>query len=116
MPVTSLLSYVAALSVATERVTEFLKRIPLVSKALSDHKTKGWLEDLRIMGVYLLSFIVGTIICHFFPATLLQSAPSAGNDPSWIRCFGYGLLASGGSSFWNSALDTFRGVKKTMGG
>jgi hypothetical protein len=121
MPVASFISYVAALSVATERVTEFLKRIPLISSVLSSPQhppgTKPDMkEDLRVMGVHLLAFGVGTIICHYFPATLLQSAPSAGSGPCWTQCLGYGLLASGGSSFWNSALDTFRAVKKTMGG
>ena len=29
-------------------------------------------------------------------------------------CFLFGILASGGSSLWNSALDTLRNVKTTM--
>jgi len=115
MAVASLLSYVAALSVATERVTELIKRIPWISSALSTRR-EGKLEDLRVMGVQLLAIVVGAVICHYFPATLLQSSSSAGGDPGWALCLGYGLLASGGSGFWNSALDTFRAVKKNMGG
>lgn len=112
----SLLSYVAALSVATERVTELLKRIPGLSIVLSTPKPPGAKEDLRVIGVHLVAIIVGAIICHSFPDFLPKVGQSAGSDPSLGLCFGYGLLASGGSSFWNSALDTFRSVKKTMGG
>lgn len=115
MPIGSLFSYVTALSVATERVTEILKRIPWLSSPLSTRK-EGTQEDLRVIGVHLLAIIVGSVICRYFPPTLLQSPPTAGTDPTWTQCLGYGLLASGGSSFWNSALDTFRAVKKNMGG
>jgi hypothetical protein len=114
MPVASLLSYVAALSVATERVTELFKRIPLISSALSTPR-KGEMEDLRVIAVHLVAIIVGMVICHSFPGFLPKVDQNAGSDPSLGLCLGYGLLASGGSSFWNSALDTFRGVKKSMG-
>lgn len=115
MPVGSLLSYIAALSVATERVTELFKRVPGISTALSTPR-QGAKEDLRVIAVHLVAIIVGAIICHSFPDFLPKVGESGGNEPSLGLCFGYGLLASGGSSFWNSALDTFRSVKKTMGG
>lgn len=106
LPVGSLLSYIAALSVATERVTEFIKRIPGISRIFSNPQPKGSArEDLRVMGVHLLAALVAMTICH----CLKKELP-------WSLCFGYGVLASGGSGFWNGALDALRSVKKTMGG
>ena len=110
------LTYIATLSVATERLTEFIKRVPVLSTFLST-KTQGALEDFRVMCVHALAVIIGMVLCHFFP----ELAPNKGSngatgDLTLGWCLLYGLLASGGSSFWNSALDTFRGVKTKMGG
>lgn len=111
MDISAGLTYVAALSVATERVTEFFKRVPGVSTYLST-KTTGIKEDIRVMCVHILSLLVGMVLCHYFP----QLAPKEiGATPTLGWCFLFGLLASGGSSFWNSALDTFYGAKKKMG-
>jgi drug/metabolite transporter (DMT)-like permease len=108
------LTYVAGLSVATERVTELLKRIPYLSNLLSKRRD-GTLEDIRVMAVQLLATLIGMVICHSFPTALPNVDQGSGNNVSWAVCLGYGLLASGGSGFWNSALDTFRGVKQKMG-
>jgi len=115
MDVSALLAYIAALSVATERVTEFIKRIPWISSALSTHR-QGTLEDVRVIAVNLLAVMIGMILCHFFPEALQKTGLGDGKEARWLVCFVCGLLASGGSSFWNSALDTFRGVKQKVGG
>lgn len=115
MNLSSFLTYIAALSMATERVTEFLKRIPWLSSLLSTPK-QGTSEDLRVIAVNLLAALVGTVLCHAFPAALQSAGTGDGKEPSWFLCFGLGLLASGGSGFWNSALDTLRGVKQKLGG
>ena len=106
------LTYVATLSVATERVTEFIKRFPGVSNFLSPAtKPTGNAENIRVIFVHILATGIGILLCYCFPQEL---APN--NLPkSFGVCFLFGLLASGGSSFWNSALDTFRGVKQKMG-
>jgi drug/metabolite transporter (DMT)-like permease len=114
MNLSSFLTFVAALSMATERVTEFIKRLPWISSVLSERK-QGTKEDIRVVGVQLLAVFVGMILCHSFPKLLPNVDQSQGNGAAWGLCFGYGLLASGGSGFWNSALDTFRGVKQKMG-
>jgi len=116
MNISNPLTYVAALSIATERVAEFIKRIPWLSNFLSTRQTTKTLEDVRVMAVYALATVIGMILCYYFPSALPNVDPGAGNHPSLAMCFGYGVLASGGSSFWNSALDTFRGVKQKMGG
>ena len=100
MDLSGMMTYVAALSVSTERITEFIKRFPKASDYLST-KTTG----------------VREVLCWFFPT---QLAPTGIVIPvefadrfGW--CLLFGVLASGGSSFWNSALDTFHGVKTKLG-
>jgi hypothetical protein len=118
MDVSGALTYVATLSVATERVTEFIKRIPGVSNFLSPAtKTPGTMEDIRVMSVHVLAVVIGMVLCHYFPQLAPSGLPTEGSDGRLGLgvCFLFGLLASGGSSFWNSALDTFRGVKQKMG-
>ena len=114
LDVSGALSYVAALSVATERVTEFIKRVPFISSFLSA-KTTGAKEDIRVICVHALAVAIAMVLCFYFPE-LAPKMDGAQATPTFGLCFIYGLLASGGSSFWNSALDTFRGVKTKMGG
>ena len=115
MNISTFLTYIAALSVATERVVEFIKRIPWLSSLLSTPR-QGSGEDMRVIAVNLLAVVVGMVLCHSFPGGLQSSALGDSKDASWLLCLGCGLLASGGSSFWNSALDTLRGVKQKLGG
>src|SRR5690348_3765789 len=106
-------TYVAALSVATERVTEMIKNTPGVSSFLST-RTKGTPEDVRLICVHLLAAVVGILLCYTVPALApdnLQIFGSAAADKV-STCILSGLLASGGSAFWNSALDTFRSTKQ----
>lgn len=115
MDLNGMITYVTALSVSTERVTEFIKKLPKFSGFLSMQKT-GTQEDLRVMCVHVLAVVVGGVICGFFPKTLV---PAGITFPAefWDKaayCLLFGILASGGSSFWNSALDTLRNVKTSM--
>ncbi|HKW62571.1 MAG TPA: hypothetical protein VJN89_08510 [Candidatus Acidoferrum sp.] len=115
MDLNGMMTYVAALSVSTERVTEFIKRFPAFSNYLSTQKT-GVQEDVRILCVHVLAIVVGGVICGFFPKTLVPTGitfPTAFWDKA-AYCFFFGILASGGSGFWNSALDTLRNVKTKM--
>ncbi len=110
-------TYIAALSVSTERVTEFIKRSPGISNFLSQTNPDKTKENVRVICVHLLAVIIGGILCYLFPE---QLAPTGHTPSDPVAKFGwcllFGVLASGGSSFWNSALDTFRGVKTKMGG
>lgn len=115
MDLNGMITYVTALSVSTERVTEFIKRVPVFSTFLSTQKT-GTQEDVRILCVHVLAIVVGGVICGFFPKTLVPSGITFPTE-FWDKaayCFLFGILASGGSSFWNSALDTLRNVKTKM--
>ena len=116
MDLNSMMTYVAALSVSTERVTEFVKRFPAFSSFLSTEKT-GTAEDVRILCVHLLAVAIGGVICGVFPKSLVPAGIVLPTD-LWNKagyCLIFGILASGGSSFWNSALDTLRNVKTKMG-
>jgi hypothetical protein len=112
--INTFLAYVAALSVATERVTEFIKRLPWISRILSQ-PTTGQYEDFRVSAVHVLAAVIALVICHYFPPMGLKDMPAMDGHTKIGLCVACALLASGGSSFWNSALDTLRGVKKKMG-
>ena len=120
MDLSGLMTFVATLSVATERVTEFIKRVPKISDYLSANLPPGRQEDVRVIVVHLLATIIGTTVCYFFPqlapSALVQKTAAGASYLQFQWCILFGLLASGGSAFWNSALDTFRGVKTKMGG
>jgi len=115
MDLNGMVTYVATLSVSTERVTEFIKRLPVFSTFLFTQKA-GTQEDVRILCVHLLAVVIGGIICGFFPKTLVPTGITFPTE-FWDKaayCLLFGILASGGSSFWNSALDTLRNVKTKM--
>lgn len=115
MDLNGMITYVAALSVSTERVTEFVKRVPVFSGFLSTEKT-GTQEDVRVLCVHVLAVVIGGVICGFFPQTLVPKGITFPTE-FWDKtayCLLFGILASGGSSFWNSALDTLRNVKTSM--
>jgi len=116
MDLNGMVTYVATLSVSTERVTEFIKRLPVFSTFLSTQKA-GTQEDVRILCVHLLAVVIGGIICGFFPKTLVPTGITFPTE-FWDKaayCLLFSILASSGSSFWNSALDTLRNVKTKMG-
>ena len=115
MDLNGMVTYVAALSVSTERVTEFIKRVPAFSGFLSTEKS-GTAEDVRVICVHVLAVLIGGVICGFFPKTLVPAGITFPTE-FWDKaayCLLFGILASGGSSFWNSALDTLRNVKTKM--
>lgn len=109
--VTALVSFVAGLSVATERITEAIKRLPFLSDLLSKPKTNSQLEDTRVILVYTLSAVVGAILCSQTQGALSGLLPSK-IQPGFLEYTFFGILSSGGSGFWNSALDYLRRLKK----
>ena len=109
-----MVTYVAARSVSTERVTEFIKRLPVFSNFLSVEKPAP--RRTCILCAHVLAVVVGGVICGFFSKTLFPpespSPPHFADEAAY--CLLFGILASGGSSFWNSARDTLRNVKTSM--
>jgi hypothetical protein len=109
---TSLLGFFAALSVATERITEIIKGLPGLSRWFSVDKT-GTTEDFRKASVQIVAVLAGMLVSYLVRQPLAQQLNIS--DPSQIS-FGwylvFGAMASGGSGIWNSALDIVRAVNE----
>jgi len=102
---------IAALSIATERVTEFIKNIPFLQKIFTQPQADAAAENWRESKVHLLAALIGTLLCASGMVAL--NGISGSFWETLGKCFGYGVLASGGSAFWNGALDTLHSVKST---
>jgi hypothetical protein len=102
---TAIVTLILALSVASERLVEIIKGIiPWLDKKNDDATKEGWRRAI------LQSLAVGSGIL----TALLGSdyLPEGVTKPTELwQILGLGLLASGGSGFWNSILDYFSGLK-----
>jgi hypothetical protein len=99
-------SLILALSMASERLVEIVKGAipPLNRQNDGDPKKEGW----RKMGVQLLA-----VVCSLVTAFLSRDALSEalGTTLADGQIAGLGILASGGSSMWNSILVYLMKVK-----
>jgi hypothetical protein len=103
------LAFLAALGVATERITEAIKGLPGLSSWFAAEKT-GMTEEFRKATVQILAIVVGAVLV----SQVSDEAISAGLkiQPGLAAYVVLGALASGGSGMWNSLLDITREVKK----
>lgn len=106
---TTLFAVLAALSVATERITEVIKGLPVISSWLAVEKT-GSAEEFRKAVIHILAIVIGAILASqtHDQLTAALSLPSSG---LWIYLL-FGAMAAGGSGLWNSALDIVREVNR----
>jgi drug/metabolite transporter (DMT)-like permease len=97
---------ILALSVASERFVEIVKGlIPFLNGKSDDPKKEGWrTAGLQVMAV--VAGIVTTLLCQ--PA-LTKVVPETWSTFPGILALG--LLASGGSGFWNSIQSYVLGLK-----
>ena len=102
---TELVTVLIALSVATERIVEIIKgMIPFLSSEKDARK-----EQWRRVALHVLAMCAG-----IFTAWLALPAAGIALPPEWASTrgiFALGLLASGGSGFWNSILSYLLLVK-----
>ena len=63
MDITKLISFFAALSVATERVTEIIKGLPILSDWFAVYKS-GVQEELRKVSVQLIAVASGAFVSY----------------------------------------------------
>src|SRR5947199_275165 len=99
--VTGALTVVVAVSIAVERVTEILKQmLQLLNNDLDDPSKDG----RRRAALQVLAAVVGFGIAAAGQLTL---GPLNGYS-AWVAI---GLMSSGGSGFWNHALDAMRAMK-----
>jgi hypothetical protein len=95
------ITMIIAVSLAVERVTEILKQmVPWLATELTDEGK----ERRRRAALQLLAAAIGTLIA-FVGNLKLGSQTGPGTDVL------VGLMASGGSGFWNHALDAVRALK-----
>ena len=102
----SLVTLLAALSVASERLVEVVKGIvPFLNAKNEDATKEGWRKAaLQVMAV----------VAGILTTLLAQSALGAAVPASWQSRSGVlavGLLTSGGSGFWNAILSYVLQVK-----
>lgn len=103
--ISALVSLIAALSVASERLVEIVKGyIPWLNE---QKKTDEKEEGHRKATLQLLAGIAGIVTAIL--SSYLQILPAKLDTPMGI--FVLGLLTSGGSGFWNSILTYVKNVK-----
>jgi hypothetical protein len=107
---TTMFAFLAALSVATERITEAIKGFPLLSTWLVEEKADPQKEGARKASIQILAIGVGTALAYFSRDQL--SVAIGLNYSGFWACLIYGAMASGGSGLWNSALDIAREFNK----
>lgn len=107
---TSLFSFLAALSLATERITETIKGLPILSRWLAREQTDAAAEELRKSLVRIIAIAVGTGLTMAAREQLTAVLGLKIGD--WWMCLIFGAMASGGSSLWNSLLDAIREFNK----
>ncbi|MFJ4192786.1 hypothetical protein [Pseudomonas sp. NPDC089534] len=95
----SLIGFVLGMSVATERLVEIVKGfIPILNQTSDDPKAEGrrrsYLQILAVAG--------GVVTVLLSRAAIPEDIPFFLHSDFGVVCLG--LLASGGSGFWNAAL------------
>lgn len=101
----AIVSIILAVSIASERLVEIIKGfIPVLDK----ENDNQMVESMRRACLHILAAIAGMLTAwlarDYLPTEVAKPADS------WA-IVGLGLLASGGSSFWNSILTYFLMVK-----
>ena len=95
---TAVVGLLIALSVASERLVEIVKG---VIPPLNGKSAVPWKENVRRTVLQLLAVGAGIGTAYLARPTIPQEVLSSTSDSAIIAL---GLLASGGSGFWNSVL------------
>lgn len=99
-------SLLAALSVATERLVEIIKgSIPWLNAPAGDAKQEGW----RQAALHVLAAVAGIVTAWMANSVITGTIPGQWSTGGGIIVIG--LLASGGSGFWNSILSYVKATK-----
>jgi hypothetical protein len=102
----AVVSLLVVLSIASERLVEIVKGLSTwLNEERQDPRQEGW----RKAALQFLAVVAG-IVTAFLGQPAIQSAGIQGWDTP-TAVLGLGLLASGGSGFWNSILAYMKNVK-----
>jgi hypothetical protein len=110
---TSMLAFLAALSVATERITEMIKGLSGFLTGDGDKPNvlpNPKLERRRKLAIQFLAVLIGSLLSWLTYGQLQKTLGLEGVTPA--VCVLFGAMASGGSGLWNSALDIVREVNR----
>jgi hypothetical protein len=106
LDLTATVTAIIALSVAAERVVEIVKGIVVwLDKERENPKE----EARRRASLQFLAAVAGVLVSVLAWPVTRTLLPETGNPASTIVAFG--LLASGGSGFWNSILGYVMSIK-----
>lgn len=113
MDITNIIALLGAMSLSVERVVEIIKNmIPFLAEEQSDPKKKNY----RIAALHFIAAIVGTVIAFVAQEQIQPLLSNIFKTPGNVGisgCIIIGLLASGGSGFWNQCLSILGEVQKT---
>lgn len=107
----SFLASMIALSMGVERVVEIIKgMVPWLRTANPDRNK----DSLRFLILQVMAAVVGGVIAGVTgPQNFLPWVKGDSGLWGWSSCILLGLMASGGSAFWNHALDIIGSIKDT---
>jgi hypothetical protein len=95
---TTIISLLIALSIASERLVDIIKGlVPWLNQQRRKPAEEGW----RKATLQVLAVIAGIITASLASAAIPKGV---GIPDDWTGTLALGLLASGGSGFWNSIL------------
>ncbi len=101
----ALIGVIISLSVASERLVEIIKNcIPFLNKENPDQRWEGYRRALIQALAVLAGMGTALLAKDYLPPEIAKSS-------SIWNIIGLGLLASGGSGFWNSILTYVTKVK-----
>jgi len=108
----SLVTLLVALSVASERLVEIVKGfISTVLPWLSEKQENPKQESLRRAVLQLMAVGAGMITALLAQPALVHAVPEGWGVNPLLGTVALGLLASGGSGFWNAILAYLLQVK-----
>ncbi len=104
--ISTLVALLVALSVASERLVDIIKGVvPFLNRENLDAKKEGW----RRSSLQTLAVVSGIVTTLLTQHTIKGIVGGPWDSPAGILALG--LLASGGSGFWNAVLKYVAGLK-----
>ena len=103
MDITSIIALLGIMSLSVERVVEIIKgMVPFLAEKHDDKKKERW----RRVTLHFFAALVGTVIAFLSQDQIQPLLKTIFRGPGIgiAGCVMLGLLASGGSGFWNQAL------------
>ncbi len=112
MEITSIVALLGFMSLSVERVVEITKNmVPFLAGPQPDEKKERWRRAM----LHFLAALTGTVIALVAQEQIQPLLPNSFTKTGEIGVLGciiLGLLASGGSGFWNQTLAIVEEIKK----